>query len=197
VPDPVETLKALNGIVAPGGKLVTSCPGFLNLRGFSYMTLLTLLDLPLSLADVRQVDYLAMQEWARVTGWSYERALGAIYRFGWDEKAAADMRKRLPLAVGDSSLDVDLDYDAYNEWLGRTTEPSRALLEWLEELEVLRRIAPPVPPRLTRPAEVDDELWALMQRYMVEDVLSDPYYCEVPPFAMMGGECIYVLTKRS
>jgi 2-polyprenyl-3-methyl-5-hydroxy-6-metoxy-1,4-benzoquinol methylase len=196
VPDPVDTLRSLNRVVAPGGTLVTSCPNFLNLRGFSYMTLLTLLDLPLSLADVRQVDYLAMQEWAQSTGWSYDRAVGAIYRFGWGEKAATDMCKRLPLAVGDSPLDLEFDYAAYGEWLRRMTVPAGAMLEWLEAANVLKRITPPTPPRLTRRADIADELWNLMEQYMVEDVVSDPYYCEIPPFALMGGECIYVLTKR-
>jgi 2-polyprenyl-3-methyl-5-hydroxy-6-metoxy-1,4-benzoquinol methylase len=196
VPDPVQTLGSLNRVVAPGGLLVTSSPNFVNLRGFSYMTLLTLLDLPMSLADVRQVDYLAMQDWARATEWRYDRDVGAIYRFGWGEKAATDMSKRLPLAVRDAALGVPFDYARYDEWLRRVTTPAEEMLDWLHRADVLHRIPQSELVPMSRAPGIPDGLWSLMQEYMAEDVTADPYYCETPPFSTMGGEGIYFLEKQ-
>jgi len=193
VPDPVTTLRSLGSIIADDGLLITSSPNFVNLRGFSYMTLLTLLDLPLSLADVRQVDEQAMQEWSTAAGWSYEQCLGAIYRFGWDERAAADMTKRLPLAVRDAKLEYGFDYGAYSSWLTRVCATGHELLEWLHGEGMLKRIEPNAPIAMARAVDVDEELWGLMMRYMDEDVTADPYYCDVRPLSTMGGEGIYVL----
>jgi ubiquinone biosynthesis O-methyltransferase len=195
VPHPLQTLQDLHRLLNPGGLLVVSCPNFINPRGFSYMTLLTLLDLPMSLADLRQIDYMDMERWAGETGFNLERVVGAIYRFGWDEKAAQDMIKRLPLAVRDAKLDLPFDFAAYGEWQRKMVRPDHEVLNWLEGQGVLKRIKRGVELKLERLVPVDDEFWARMNAYMDEDIESDPYYCDVMPFAAMGGEGIYLLRK--
>jgi 2-polyprenyl-6-hydroxyphenyl methylase / 3-demethylubiquinone-9 3-methyltransferase len=195
VPDPVATLRDISRITSAGGTLVVSCPNFINARGFAYMTLLTLFRLPMSLVDVRQVDYMDMERWSGAAGYRLEGTTGAIYRFGWEEKAAADLIKRVPLAVRDAGLNVSVDFAAFNAWQEKMTRPARQLLGWLEGQGVLGRIERKVEIRLERRGEIDDALWVKMQQYMHEDIVSDPYYSSVPPFSTMGGECIYVLRK--
>ncbi|NTV63044.1 MAG: methyltransferase domain-containing protein, partial [Oscillochloris sp.] len=195
VEDPLTTLRELHGIMSPGGVLVVSCPNFVNARGFSYMTLLTLLHLPMSLADLRQIDVMDMEAWCAETGFALERTVGAIYRFGWDEKAAEDMIKRLPLAVRDSRLDISFDFESYAAWQRKMVRPNHQLLTWLEAQGVLKPISRDLPVNMERIEGVDDQLWERMVQYMAEDISSDPYYCDVMPFATMGGEGIYLLRK--
>jgi 2-polyprenyl-3-methyl-5-hydroxy-6-metoxy-1,4-benzoquinol methylase len=195
VPDPEVTLRDLYGVLNPGGLLVVSCPNFINPRGFSYMTVLSLLNLPMSLADLRQIDYMDMQGWAASTGFALEQVVGAIYRFGWDQKSADDMIKRMPLAVRDSKLETPFDYERYNGWQRKMVEPNQRLLAWFEAQGALKRIKRGVEFELTRVSDVDDQLWERMLQYMAEDIESDPYYSDVMPVASMGGEGIYLLRK--
>lgn len=195
VPDPPGTLRDLYRLLTPGGLLVVSCPNFLNPRGFSYMTVLTLLHLPMSLADLRQVDYMDIEQWCAETGFVLERVVGAIYRFGWDQKAAEDMIKRMPLAIRDAKLDLSFDYEAYNTWQRKIVRPNEQFLAWLEAQGALKRIQRGVEFVLQRPEGVDDALWERMSQYMAEDIVTDPFYSDVMPIAAMGGEGIYLLRK--
>jgi ubiquinone biosynthesis O-methyltransferase len=195
VEDPVATLRDISPLIRDGGTLVVSCPNFINPRGFMYMTLLTLFGLPMSLADLRQVDHMNLREWAAATGYGVEQVAGALYRFGWDEKAVADMERRVPLAVHDSGLDLPLDYERYGAWLERMAAPMTETLAWLESRGVLQRIRRALELRFERVVDVGDELWERMSRYMNENIEADPFYSTEPPFAYLGGECIYVLEK--
>ena len=195
VEDPVRSLRDISSVMRDGGTLVVSCPNFINPRGFTYMTLLTLFDLPMSLADLRQVDYLDVRDWARQSGYAVEQVVGALYRFAWDDKAVADMRKRVPLAIRDARLDLDPDYDRYGAWLRRVAEPMSDTLASLEARGVLQRIERPIELSFERNVAVGDELWARMTDYMDEDIEADPFFSVEPPFCYLGGEAIYVLQK--
>lgn len=195
VPDPLATLRDLHRLLSPGGLLVVSCPNFINPRGFSYMTVFTLLHLPMSLADLRQIDVMDMEAWCAATGFALEAVVGAIYRFGWDQKAAEDMIKRMPLAIRDAKLDLAVDYEAFNAWQRKMVRPNQQLLAWLEAQGALKRIQRGVEFQLQRPEGVDDALWEQMRQYMAEDIESDPFYSDVAPFSAMGGEGIYLLRK--
>lgn len=56
VQEPISILRNVADILYKHGTLIIACPNFINFRGFSYMTLLTLFGLPMSLADLRQID---------------------------------------------------------------------------------------------------------------------------------------------
>lgn len=197
VPDPVETLRQINGHLRMGGTAVVSCPNFLNFRGHTYMTLLTLFGLPMSLADVRQVSYLDMRGWAAQTGFELVRTVGAFYRFAWDQKSVDDMIKRVPAALRDKDLGIPVDLEAYSEWLRSQVEVNRAYLSGLENRGLLKRISRKVGLH-PRPLEgVDSSLWERMVQYLNEDTESDPYYSDVEPFCYQGGEGIYLLRKVS
>lgn len=47
------------------------------------MTLLRLFDLPMSLADLRQVTHTDIEKWSKETGLRIKKYIGALYKFGW------------------------------------------------------------------------------------------------------------------
>jgi 2-polyprenyl-3-methyl-5-hydroxy-6-metoxy-1,4-benzoquinol methylase len=195
VREPVNSLARLNGLLVRHGMAIVSCPNFLNFRGHSYMTLLTLFDLPMSLADLRQVDYLRMRQWSREAGFELIGSVGAIYRFGWAEKANEDMVRRVPLAIRDKQLKIAINYDAYNDWLDSQLDMNRRYLGYLEAQGILKRIERMVELH-PRPVDgIDPHVWAKVSSYLIEDIESDPFYCEAEPFCYQGGECIYLLRK--
>jgi len=195
VEDVLGTLQRIRGLLCDQGILIVSCPNFINFRGFTYMTLLTLFNLPMSLADLRQVDYKDMADWATKSGFNVIKTVGAIYRFAWEEKACRDMARRVPLAIKDKGIPFDVDYDKYNSWLNRMVGFNSKYLQWLEDGGILKRIEKQVEINIKRTVTVDDALWQKMLRYLQEDITSDPYYSDVPPFCYMGGEGIYILEK--
>jgi len=197
VSDPVATLRRIASVLPAGGRLVVSCPGFLNFRGFTYMPLLTLLDFPMSLADLRQVYYWHVRDWAEKAGFEVERCAGALYCFAWDEKGARDMIARVPLAARDRGFPADsLNVERFNRWILEQVPAHRAYLQALIERGVLKRIERLVTLELSRETEVPEPLWQRMGRYINEDLVTDPYWCDQEPFCHQGGEVIHVLRKR-
>ncbi len=195
VKSPVNTLKKLNSLMENGGVLVVSCPNFHNFRGYTYMTLLTLFHLPMSLADLRQINFKDIRKWSEETGFSWQKTIGAIYRFGWDEKAINDMIKRVPLAIRDKGLDIQVDCEGYNRWLHSQLDLNRMYLAFLENAGLLKRIQRTVELHPRKLENIDPALWTKMCQYLTEDIESDPFYSEVEPVCYQGGECIYLLRK--
>lgn len=196
VKDPLETLKKLNSLLKNDGLLIVSCPNFINFRGYTYMTLLTLFGLPMSLADLRQIDYRDIRKWSEETGFKLQKTIGAIYRFGWDEKSVNDMIKRVPLAIKDKQLPIEVNYEAYNSWLKSRIESNRMYLDYLERAGILKRIDRSVEVRFKRVEGIDENLWKKMNEYIHENIETDPYYCDIEPFCYQGGEAIYLFKKK-
>lgn len=195
VKDPLTDLIKLKKLLNKNGYLVVGCPNFLNFRGYTYMTLLKLFDLPMSLADLRQVDYTNIEDWAKATGFKLETTVGAIYDFAWGEKAANDMMKRVPLAVRDKKLKINLDYSLYNSWLKSSIRSNKMYLKFLKQKGFLKRITRQVKIKFSRAGDIDKGLWDKMRAYINEDLENDPYYSDIVPVCYQGGESIYLLRK--
>jgi 2-polyprenyl-3-methyl-5-hydroxy-6-metoxy-1,4-benzoquinol methylase len=194
VPDPAATLRQMRSWLAPGGRVVISCPNFINLRGYAYMPLLTLFGLPMSLADLRQVSYRDIDAWSAETGFRRCRTAGAIYRFAWGAKGVQDLIRRVPLAARDKGLDAaSLDFAAFDGWLRAQAEPGEWLLDALEARHVLKRIERPVTFDPQPVSGTPPELFERLRGYVNEDVDADPYWSDQEPFCYHGGEAIYVL----
>jgi len=197
VQEPVVILKDVTGLLDKDGILIIACPNFINFRGFSYMTLLTLFGFPMSLADLRQIDVKDIKTWSKNVGLKLERTCGAIYKFGWAGKASKDMIKRVLLAIKDKNLKIELDLKAYNTWLDRMVGFNEEYLNWLKQQGVLKSIERPIKIKVKRDKNIDSVLWEKIKRYLAEDIKSDPYYSDTPPFCYMGGEGIYLLKKQT
>lgn len=196
VKNPMSTFGKLNSLLKKDGILIVSCPNFINFRGDSYMTLLTLFGLPMSLADLRQIDYRDIKKWSVETGFELQRTIGAIYKFGWDEKSINDMIKRVPLAINDKQLSIEVNYESYNSWLKSRREVNQMYLDYLEKEGILKKINRFAEIPFTKVECIDESLWRKMKKYIQEDIESDPYYCDTEPFCFQGGEGIYFLQKK-
>ncbi len=71
-------------LVKSRGEIVLTCPYFLNLRSFVWMSLMLLLDVPMSLTDCHFISPFDIEDWlegsgmrlVRVQFFDYERANG-------------------------------------------------------------------------------------------------------------------------
>lgn len=116
--EPWSVLQLVLGrLVSPSGFLVTSSPSFINPRGYVWMTLQLLLDVPMSLTDVHFLcphDFLGFCE-----EYGYLLKYETIHHdWGHGTLLVSDFRKRLTNALRDASYD--------NSHVGR-------LLGWLEQ----------------------------------------------------------------
>ena len=117
--DPLATLQTVSTrLLNRPGKIITSSPSFLNPRGYIWMALQLLLDVPMSLSDRH---FLCPFDFER-----YARELGAELQYcsvdqdwGHGERLIADFDRRLRNAFRDRSLPANVD--RFLEWLSRTT----------------------------------------------------------------------------
>lgn len=96
--DPRVALAGLREHLRPGGHLIVTCPSFLNLRGYVWMTLQLLLDVPMSLTDRHFICPFDVERWAGELGlhccWRTFRHSQAH-----GEQMLVDMKKRLTNAL--------------------------------------------------------------------------------------------------
>jgi len=115
--DPREALRVLSARLAPGGRLIVTCPSFVNLRGVVWMTLHMLFDVPMSLTDKHFLAPWQMERWAEELGLSCR---WRTFRYGQahGEDMRTDMKKRLRNALRDAALATDdARIDGLLEWL--------------------------------------------------------------------------------
>ena len=113
--NPFATINKLSQHLKPEGHLILTCPSFLNIRGYVWMTLQTLFDVPMSLTDKHFISPFDMQEWAEKLN------LGLTWHTFRQEQAVGegmvfDMKKRLTNALRDAEMD-NSRVDLLLEWL--------------------------------------------------------------------------------
>ena len=106
--DPFLYLEVWASLLVPGGEMIVTCPSFLNPRGMIWMTLQTLLDVPMSLTDLHFIAPWQMEEWAEELGFTIEWSTFR-YDLGSGEQMKVDMSKRLHNALRDAGLAHDKD----------------------------------------------------------------------------------------
>jgi 2-polyprenyl-3-methyl-5-hydroxy-6-metoxy-1,4-benzoquinol methylase len=113
--NPFETISQLSKQLSANGHLILTCPSFLNLRGYVWMTLQTLFSVPMSLTDKHFISPFDMQEWAERLNleldWFTFR-----HKQAFGEAMAFDMNKRLKNALKDANLPND-KVDNLLNWL--------------------------------------------------------------------------------
>ena len=113
--DPRAFLKTLKQHLRPDGDLIVTCPSFLNIRGYVWMALQLLLDVPMSLSDKHFISPFDMEAWADELGF---RCRWRTFRY-WQahgDPLIQDFKKRLTNALRDGGLD-NTKVDRFLAWL--------------------------------------------------------------------------------
>ncbi len=105
--------------VKAGGCLITSSPSFLNPRGYVWMTLRLLFDVPMSLSDLHHLCPEDFSEFARQHGYDLETR-STDQDWGAGPRLLLDFQRRLPNALKDAGLPTD-GVDRLLAWLEQAT----------------------------------------------------------------------------
>ncbi|MGX9728406.1 MAG: class I SAM-dependent methyltransferase [Candidatus Electronema sp. VV] len=90
--------------VRNGGVLITSSPSFINPRGYVWMTLQLLFDVPMSLTDLHFLCPFDFEQFAKKNGYDIEFH-STDQDWGSGERLLIDFQKRLPNALRDVGMD--------------------------------------------------------------------------------------------
>ena len=97
------------------GVLITSSPSFINPRGYVWMTLVKLFDVPMSLTDLHYICPFDMEDFCNENG--YELEYESIHQdWGSGETMIRDFNKRLRNALSDAGMD-NSKVDDLLEWM--------------------------------------------------------------------------------
>jgi SAM-dependent methyltransferase len=104
---PFEELQTvLDDYVRPGGALITSSPSFLNPRGYVWMTLQLLFNVPMSLSDLHFLCPFDFEDFAHSCGCEITvKSTDQDWAAG--QRLLVDFQKRLPKALADAGLPSD------------------------------------------------------------------------------------------
>jgi 2-polyprenyl-3-methyl-5-hydroxy-6-metoxy-1,4-benzoquinol methylase len=122
--EPVQFLKRMTEFLADDGTIVIACPHFLNPRGYVWMALATLLDVPMSLSDLHFIHPWHMKEWAEKLGMDAELVTTVDRNWAYGPRLLKDFDKRLRNALSDAKLQSE-NVDLYMKYL-------KSLVEYLE-----------------------------------------------------------------
>lgn len=102
--DPQAFLVRVERLMSPKGKMLITCPHFINIRGFVWMALALLLEVPMSRSDLHFVHPWQMREWAKAAGLAVESTRSVDHDRGNGAWLIRDFRKRLPNALRDAGI---------------------------------------------------------------------------------------------
>lgn len=114
--EPALFLKRMTEFLADEGTIIIACPHFLNPRGYVWMALATLLEVPMSLSDLHFIHPWHMKKWASELGLSSELVTTVDRDWAYGQRLLRDYGKRLRNALRDAGLPVN-NVDAYMEYL--------------------------------------------------------------------------------
>ncbi len=118
---PWEVLKKFSQWTKPGGEVIISCPHFFNLRGFLWVGLQKLLDVPMSLSDLHSIAPFDIQKWIKDTDLEIVKIETFDHDLANSAHAVVDMKKRLTNALRDAEMPND-KVDHYLEWMNNIVE---------------------------------------------------------------------------
>ena len=99
----------------PGGTVICQCPSFINPRGYVWMTLKLLFDVPMSLTDLHCLCPFDFREFCQQHGYTVI-IKSAHQDWAKGRRMIFDLRKRLKNALTDAGMDHS-KIDALLEWL--------------------------------------------------------------------------------
>ena len=116
--DPAKTIQMLDRLLNEGGELILTCPCFLNIRGFIWMTLQTLFDVPMSLTDLHFISPFDIEEYLQDSSLHLVRTNTFDYDMANGKLMLEDMQKRLNNALRDAKLPKN-KVSSLTNWLGQ------------------------------------------------------------------------------
>tara|TARA_R110000824_G_scaffold66016_5_gene171552 strand:+ start:1160 stop:1918 length:759 start_codon:yes stop_codon:yes gene_type:complete len=119
--NPWEELQhIIENIVSNEGMVVTSSPSFLNPRGYVWMTLAKLFNVPMSLTDLHFICPFDMINFCDEHGYGLEYE--SIYQeWGCGKTMLIDLKKRLTNALRDANMN-NTKVDSLLDWLSQASE---------------------------------------------------------------------------
>lgn len=97
-----------------GGMVITSSPSFLNPRGYVWMTLQLLFDIPMSLTDLHSLCPFDFEKFAEENDYTLE-IRSTDQDWGAGERTIIDFKHRLHNALRDADMD-DSKVDTFLDW---------------------------------------------------------------------------------
>lgn len=114
--DPFQELKyIIDRLLSEAGVVVTTSPSFINPRGYVWMALQHLLDVPMSLSDLHFLCPFDFEEFAQQNGYRLEMR-STDQDWGAGNRTITDFKKRLTNALRDAGLD-NSKVDTFLAWL--------------------------------------------------------------------------------
>jgi len=118
--NPSDTIRKFDKILNDGGELILTCPYFLNIRGFIWITLQKLLDVPMSLTDLHSLSDFDIESFiAKIPSLKLINVKTFDHEIANGRLMIIDMEKRLTNALDDANL---------------STSNIPSLLSWLEKV---------------------------------------------------------------
>ena len=110
----------MDNYLVDDGLVITSSPSFLNPRGYVWMTLQKLFDIPMSLTDLHYICPFDVEEFCEE--WDCGLEYESIHQdWGGGETMIRDFNKRLRNALRDANMD-NSKVDDLLEWLDKAKE---------------------------------------------------------------------------
>jgi 2-polyprenyl-3-methyl-5-hydroxy-6-metoxy-1,4-benzoquinol methylase len=102
------------------GLIIASCPSFLNPRGYVFMALQLLFNVPMSLTDLHFLNPFDFEDYCKKSGLELE------YRPIWQnwgagERTIIDFRKRLKNALRDANMD-NSNVEVFLDWMNKAVK---------------------------------------------------------------------------
>jgi 2-polyprenyl-3-methyl-5-hydroxy-6-metoxy-1,4-benzoquinol methylase len=119
--EPVSFLRRTTEFLADDGTILIACPHFLNPRGYVWMALATLLDVPMSLSDLHFIHPWHMKEWSEGLGLDTELVTTVDRNWAYGSRLLKDFDKRLRNALRDANLPTGR-VDDYMEYLNHLVQ---------------------------------------------------------------------------
>lgn len=116
MPRPRDALLKMGSLTPWDGEIILTCPCFLNIRGFVWMTLQTLLAVPMSLTDIHFISPFDIEKWVEGTPLRLVSVRTFDCSRGNGFLMLTDLRKRLTNALRDAGLD-NSRVESFVRWL--------------------------------------------------------------------------------
>lgn len=102
---PSRFLETLSNWCKDDGCLIVTCPHFINIRGFVWMALSMLQEVPMSLTDLHSIHPWHMERWCGKSGLKVREFTTCDYERANGEGLPRDFNKRLHNALRDAGID--------------------------------------------------------------------------------------------